>query len=206
MEIVESKSGGGNVGIGMTTTAPVNKLDVNGTLAVGSYAGVNTATANGMIVSGNVGIGVTAPSQKLDVNGIIKIEGTGSFGSVSPGLSLFNGSDDYKIGFSNDGSRGLIRYNVDSATANHGHLFSAGPAGSQTDLMYIRGDGNVGIGTTSPGSKLDIWGSLNVATGSNPTLFVNTATQNVGIGTSTPTLGPLTMASEIGRASCRERV
>jgi predicted GH43/DUF377 family glycosyl hydrolase len=66
---------------------------------------------------------------------------------------------------------------------------------NRSEKVRIDSSGNVGIGTTSPGSKLDIWGNLNVATGSNPTLFVNTATQNVGIGTSTPTLGPLTMAS-----------
>ncbi len=46
---------------------------------------------------------------------------------------------------------------------------------------------NVGIGTSSPIAKLDVWGNLNVATGSTPTLFANTATGNVGIGTSTPT-------------------
>ncbi len=50
-------TGSGNVGIG--TTGPVNKLDVSGGMAVGSYAGVNAAPSNGMIVSGAVGIGTT---------------------------------------------------------------------------------------------------------------------------------------------------
>ena len=45
----------GNVGIG--TTNPVNKLDVNGGMAIGSYAGTNSATSNGLIVGGCVGIG-----------------------------------------------------------------------------------------------------------------------------------------------------
>ena len=42
--------------------------------------------------------------------------------------------------------------------------------------------GNVGIGTTSPSAKLDVWGSLTVGTSSTPTMFVNTATGKVGIG------------------------
>ncbi len=55
----------GNVGIG--TTAPKGKLDVNGGVSVGSYAGVNAPPANGMIISGNVGIGTTGPAGLLDL-------------------------------------------------------------------------------------------------------------------------------------------
>jgi len=58
-------SNNGNVGIG--TTAPLSKLDVNGGLAVGSYAGTSAAPSNGLIVSGNVGIGTTSPGGKLEV-------------------------------------------------------------------------------------------------------------------------------------------
>jgi hypothetical protein len=46
--------------------------------------------------------------------------------------------------------------------------------------------GNVGVGTTTPIAKLDVWGNLNVGTSSTPTLFVNTATGNVGIGSASP--------------------
>jgi len=44
----------------------------------------------------------------------------------------------------------------------------------------------VGVGTTSPSAKLDVWGNLNVGTSSTPTLFADTATGNVGIGTASP--------------------
>jgi hypothetical protein len=54
----------GNVGIG--TTSPQNKLDVNGGVAVGTYAGI-AGSSNGIISSGNVGIGTTAPAYLLHV-------------------------------------------------------------------------------------------------------------------------------------------
>jgi hypothetical protein len=60
----------GNIGIG--TTNPQSKLDVAGGVAIGSYAGVNAAPSNGLIISGNVGIGTTTPSYTLDVNGTIR--------------------------------------------------------------------------------------------------------------------------------------
>jgi hypothetical protein len=56
--------------------------------------------------------------------------------------------------------------------------------------------GTVGIGTTTPGAKLDIWGNLRVGTSSIPALFVNTATSKVGIGTTTGT-NTLTVAGTL---------
>lgn len=61
----------GEVGIG--TTSPINSLDVAGGVAIGtSYAGIDTAPTNGLIVLGNVGIGTASPANPLTVNGIIQ--------------------------------------------------------------------------------------------------------------------------------------
>ena len=60
--------------------------------------------------------------------------------------------------------------------------------------------GNVGIGKVSPAASLDIKAAanvnpFNVASSSGTSVMVINSQGNVGIGTSTPTLGPLTMAS-----------
>ncbi len=89
----------GNVGIG--TTGPLSKLDVNGGAAVGSYAGSNAAPSNGLIVSGNVGIGATSPGEKLEVNGNIKISASSGKGiifedgSVQTTAPVSSGADNY---------------------------------------------------------------------------------------------------------------
>ncbi|MFY9309017.1 MAG: hypothetical protein WAQ28_08200 [Bacteroidia bacterium] len=56
-----------NILMGIGTENPKSRLDVFGGAAIGTYAGVNAAPANGLIVSGNVGIGTNAPAQKLTV-------------------------------------------------------------------------------------------------------------------------------------------
>ncbi|MCB9336652.1 MAG: tail fiber domain-containing protein [Lewinellaceae bacterium] len=62
------ENGSSNVGIG--TTTPASKLDVEGGISVGAtYSGTTAAPANGAIIEGNVGIGVSAPGSKLEVNG-----------------------------------------------------------------------------------------------------------------------------------------
>ncbi|MBU6321398.1 hypothetical protein KGO04_02540, partial [Patescibacteria group bacterium] len=53
--VMQTITAAGNVGIG--TTGPLSKLDVNGGEAIGTYAGTTAAPSNGLIVSGNVGIG-----------------------------------------------------------------------------------------------------------------------------------------------------
>ena len=53
-------------------------------------------------------------------------------------------------------------------------------------VLTIKDGGNVGIGTSSPSSTLDIWGDFTVGTSSTPLLFADVSTGNVGIGTTTP--------------------
>jgi len=58
----------GNVGIG--TTTPKNKLDIEGAAVIGAtYSGTKTAPTNGLLVEGKVGIGNDDPLYQLDVFG-----------------------------------------------------------------------------------------------------------------------------------------
>ncbi|MFV8351752.1 hypothetical protein [Flavobacterium sp. XS2P14] len=105
-----------------------------------------------VLFNGSVGIGTTYPTQKLDVNGNINMAG-------SAGRRLFMGGA--------GGSTFGIAY--DSNYPNYGIFYTEGepdyvsisPNGNATaGVMNILGNGNVGIGTTSPDEKLTVNGNI----------------------------------------------
>jgi hypothetical protein len=100
--------------------------------------------------SGRVGVGVTNPTVALDVNGSIKF--TGSM-LVSGGMT----SD--------------ADYITSSASTSHDVIFKAGT----TERFRIKGDGNVGIGTITPQSKLDVNGSIRAAYNTDTTSYFGRA-------------------------------
>jgi hypothetical protein len=166
-------------GVGIGTNAPATKLDVIGDLRVSdgiikssgnfilvddsySYAEVyggalslNTSAtvappAGGIyaegdiLTSGNVGIGATSPQTKLEVAGSIR-------STYPDNPSLYTD----------------IYYHISQGPTIEGHGFSKlslAPDGATA--MTLQSDGKVGIGTTSPGQKLDVNGSLHLSDGS----------------------------------------
>jgi hypothetical protein len=152
----------GNVGIG--TTGPSAKLDVNGSLnvsgavTIASPLGVGSvanalASASGalhlagskmtILSTGNVGIGTTSPEAKLDVESEILISGTDPILRMERGdgfnsdiLKVESSTDNLIIG---DTSLDDIIFEADSGEA-----------------MRIAASGNVGIGNTNPQALLHI--------------------------------------------------
>ena len=84
---------------------------------------------------GNVGIGTTSPGAKLDVRGEALVG---------------DGTDGVKLTYSTGNSTGII----DTGYSSTGLEFRTGG----TERMRIASNGNVGIGITSPGAKLEVEG------------------------------------------------
>ena len=121
----------------MTTKIPVELSSTPG-IVDGS-----NATAITIDSSENVGIGTTSPANKLAVNGGLSIEGAAA-ASISEGLLI-------------DYSTNLARFlTYDSSTGSEIAFYTQPSGGSTAERMRIDSSGNVGIGDTSPDSRLHL--------------------------------------------------
>ncbi|MBB6499647.1 hypothetical protein [Pedobacter cryoconitis] len=174
----------GSVGIG--TLNPNAKLEINATSgitplrAVGSngallidnvgsgesyyqanmfhqFQGTSSAPILTMLNTGNVGIGTVTPVSKLDLSGILHI--------AYPGILNYSSTGGTYIGWNKSGGGGEANFVNNIAGGNMGGFtFDKTTDGSTfTRLMTIADNGNVGIGTITPVSKLDLSGILHIA-------------------------------------------
>ncbi|MHC4309395.1 MAG: tail fiber domain-containing protein [Planctomycetota bacterium] len=151
----------GSVGIG--TTNPQNKLDVEGAMAVGfSYSGSETAPTNGMIVQGNVGIGTKNPTHKLDVYSGMDALRVGNENSWLEVRTLANTMLSLADG---EGNRaGFISGRENAAGENVLVITACDDGGSCPYFTYFHESGKVGIGESDPAYKLDVDGDIGCVT------------------------------------------
>lgn len=182
----------GNVGIG--TTTPGYKLDVGGSLNATSiyqngapFLSSQWATnqSNISYSSGNVGIGTNTPQTALQANGAGTSSFTGTAGSI---LSISGSGGNYYWGidFRNSNSATypypLARIATQFTSSGTNLLFGTSnnyASGITNTALAIRYDGNVGVGTSSPTSKLDVNGNLSVTGNINLTGTINAKYQDV---------------------------
>ena len=183
----------GNVGI--ETTSPSQKLDVNGdigikhavvasfddnngNLSIGSDAGKINLLNDSLVIdyTTNVGIGTTSPSQKLHVVGDTKIAGVVIVDSVNSSLY---------IGSSTTGQ---------SSTSTGSKNVAIGPSAfrSNTSATYNTAVGHAAMQDTTTGNynsvlgnqamKENISGSFNVAVGNQALNFTTSSGNNTAVG------------------------
>ena len=142
------------ISAGTTSGTALNMTaDTSGQLQLATNSGTTAVTID---TSQNVGIGTSSPGYKLDVRGRTQI--INSVAGTSTVATFCNddtsGTSVVKTGFSNGG---VIKASINAAVYNND--FMTFNVGSDTERMRIDSSGNVLVGGTSVGGKLNVYGN-----------------------------------------------
>jgi hypothetical protein len=133
--------GGGIGAAGIMQAGGIGLLSIG---AAGKFVMHINGTGNG-----NVGIGTSTPNALLQLGNTV----------ANRKIVLYEtaNNDHQYYGFGING--GTLRYQTDAAAADH-VFFAAVSSTSSQELMRIKGNGNVGIGTNAPSQKLHVIGNI----------------------------------------------
>jgi hypothetical protein len=156
--------------------------------------------------AGNVGIGTSSPSQRLSVQGdgaISRLIGSGGdFQGLQIQCADASGSVTKHVFIDAINESGVAVANQIGAILPDGGSFwswATQPAGTRTDRRVERAridsSGNVGIGTTTPATKLDVNGSASAVFFENPQTI--TSNYTIVTGRSAMNTGPITIDSGV---------
>jgi hypothetical protein len=143
-----------------------------------SLVATNDTTAMTFLPSGDIGIGTSAPSSRLEVHDDSGV--SSGFHLLTRQIRTIGRNSGIATGYWADGATdvaGVLR----TAGEDTDLILATFPGGALAERIRIKNDGNVGIGTTDPLSKLTVMGKVavnNTALGSN-SLDVYTAAPGV---------------------------
>ena len=155
--------------LGVHKLFPTSTIAVTPNVVIPPTAAIWTETGNDIYYNtGKVGIGTATPQHPLHVKDETTSNGTilsidNEFGE-SPKSLLFTYSEDIPIakltGFGRNLTTTLPYFSIEVNNTTSG-----GASSTLTERLRILADGNVGIGTTSPGEILELNGNLLLNTG-----------------------------------------
>ncbi len=154
---------------------------------------------------GNLGVGTTSMKTRIQIGDPYSGVASGWPTAATQGVLIGQDTDNLFVGLIDEGSnadRAAVVFGDDSN--DYLRILFNNPSAGMTELVRILPDGRVGIGTTTPGQKLDVAGYVNAASGlciggscitdwsvagtnywalSGTSLYPASTVYNVGVGT-----------------------